>query len=264
MGATTRSPYIDIPVEAGTPPVVTERGNYGSGHGNRQAEELGEGYAVAMRAWVMLAAITPLGCGGRGDILGCASYGHGGAYDECVASGKGPGESKEQKRARPERERMAAEKLAEQKRKERAEYDAAVAPCKRGEATPCLIVARYGLVNKHDVVTVRAAFEVACDGKIADACFARGQLGGGLAFYERACAADSLKGCLEAAALDKPRAMTFEARACELRDFTACERVGLAYASTDNRAEAEKYLKLACGADRKAACRRLGELVVGQ
>lgn len=217
-----------------------------------------------MRAWVMLAAIVPLGCGGRGDIFGCASYGHGGAYDECVASGKGAGESKEQKKARQERERMAAEKLAEQKRKERAEYDAAVAPCKRGEAQPCLVVARYGLTNKHDIHTVSAAFEVACDGKIADACFVRGQLGGGLAFFERACALDHLQGCLEAGTLDKGRAMTFDVRACELRDFVACERVGLAYANAENRADAEKYLKLACAGDRKAACKRLGELVVGQ
>ncbi len=158
---------------------------------------------------------------------------------------------------------------------ERAEatYRAQTKPCEHGDAYACAGVAKY--LQQHtagNTAELPNALRVACDGKIAHACFE-------LSSYEtttaakqarlvRACELKEIRGCsaLERAEPDEARRLALAIRSCELDDSAACERAGFAYLEgrgvTADRAKAEPFLVRACQHNRATACRKLGELTV--
>ena len=210
-------------------------------------------------ALALAIAVATSGCAGTFECLGA---GHGSTQEACVASHQPPSRAE-----RAEAKRREAAK-AEQKRADEAgrvrDYEAAKQPCAGGSPKACWVVAVHATLYKHDKAEILAALAVACDGKIAQACFELGMAQGDVARLAMGCELGHLRSCQMAIAKDPSRALELDSRACALNDGLACERVATIHAQHGDRAETEEYLKLACRADRKAACQRLGELAAGQ
>ncbi len=188
--------------------------------------------------------------------------GSGGAYESCMEMRQQP--SGKDRAERKRRDEAKAEEARRDRETKQREYLAAKQPCSRGDAKACWIVAIHASLNKHDKAEILAALEVACDGNNAQACFELGMMRDDVARLAMACTLGHLRACQMAIAKDPSRAMELDSRACELNDGVACERVAAMYARRGDREETENYLRLACRADRKAACQRLGEMAVGE
>lgn len=210
-------------------------------------------------ALALVVAVAVTGCGAAWK---CSSSGQGGAYEECMRNSEPHEMSDAEKREMKRREEDKAKQLQRQREAKRREYDAAKPPCARNDANACMTVARYAIVNNHDKSEILTALQVACDGKVGEACFELGLRRDDVALLASGCEHGYLRACQQAATKDPSRAMTFDSRACELHDGLACERVAAIHAQHGDRPETEKYLRLACREARKAACQRLGEMAV--
>jgi hypothetical protein len=198
----------------------------------------------------LVAMTGSLACGPTTRCLGAKTDE---SYDRCVESETSADESE-----------RAAKREAERRRQE---YRAAIEPCTKGDPLACLTVAVYEGEHDGDPPNVLAAYRVACGGSLAGACVLGGAYAGehdatdaALEMYLRACELDDARGCAGAATLDRARAMELETRACELRDYAACNRVGLGHLAARRRAEAERFLSLACKNGERQACHQLGRL----
>lgn len=206
-----------------------------------------------MRGW-----IRALGVAAAATLLaacGCEQYGHGGAYDECVAN----------EASRGDRER-AARRARERERDEARRNEA---PCRRGEPQACLVVATWGKRNAVAEAAVEAQFAVACHGGLVDGCLeaapyarARGDTATAIARYRRACELRDPAGCLGAAHLDPASRPELERAACEAGDGGACLRVGEEQLAAGQRADATTWLTRACRLQQPVACQRLGAMDV--